>query len=247
MDTRIYVITHKEIEKLPDELYHPLHVGKKGKQDFGYLGDDTGDEISEKNPFYCELTGLYWIWKNVTCDIVGICHYRRFFLKDGELLNRHYVEELLKKYSIIIPNSRFLAEDDNVYAHYASRHYGKDLDLCREVIGEKCPEYRKAFDFVMETKLVSIGNMWITRKDIYDRYCRWLFDILFEVENRLDMTGYDAYQQRVFGFLSERLLRIWLIMQRERIWEENVEQMEIQMLWKLKRLKELEEAVCEKN
>lgn len=99
----------------------------------------------------------------------------------------------------------------------------------------------------METKLVSIGNMWITRKDIYDRYCCWLFDILFEVENRLDMTGYDAYQQRVFGFLSERLLRIWLIMQRERIWEENVEQMEIQMLWKLKRLKELEEAVCEKN
>ena len=74
MDTRIYVMTHKSIEKLPDDTYIPFHVGKKGKMDLGYPGDDTGEEISEKNPYYCELTGMYWVWKNVTCDIVGICH-----------------------------------------------------------------------------------------------------------------------------------------------------------------------------
>ena len=77
MDTRIYVMTHKEIDEIGDEMYIPLHVGRASGKTFGYTGDDTGDHISEKNPYYCELTGIYWLWKNVRCDIVGICHYRR--------------------------------------------------------------------------------------------------------------------------------------------------------------------------
>ena len=82
MDTRIYVMTHKKIEEIPDSMYITMQVGKKGKEDFGYLGDDTKDHISEKNPFYCELTGIYWLWKNIDCDVIGICHYRRYFVKD---------------------------------------------------------------------------------------------------------------------------------------------------------------------
>ncbi|MDE6906497.1 MAG: DUF4422 domain-containing protein [Lachnospiraceae bacterium] len=247
MDTRMYVMTHKSIQKLPDDTYIPFHVGKKGKMDLGYPGDDTGEEISEKNPYYCELTGMYWIWKNVTCDIVGICHYRRFFVKEDELLSKSYIEMLMKNYSVIVPDSACVPKGSRVYEHYASRHYGKDLDLCREVIQENYPEYLDAFDFSMDSILVSMGNMWITRKDVYDRYCQWLFDILFEVEKRLDMIGYDSYQQRVFGFLSERLFRVWLLMQQENIREEKVELTEIDVLWKKKRLKELkrsgEEAV----
>lgn len=91
MDTRIYVMTHKAIEPISNDIYLPLHVGKKGKEDLGYPGDDTGDSISEKNNHYCELTGLYWIWKNVRCDIVGICHYRRFFVKDEHILEKDYI------------------------------------------------------------------------------------------------------------------------------------------------------------
>ena len=241
MDTRIYVMTHKNIDKLPDDMYIPLHVGKKGKESLGYLGDDTGDEISGKNLHYCELTGMYWVWKNISCDIVGICHYRRFFLLDNELLKKSYIERQLEEYSIIIPNSRCVSGSEDAYSHYTERHYKKDLDLCRTVIGENYPEYLSAFDFTMRTVLISMGNMWITRKDIYDRYCGWLFDVLSEVENRLDMAGYDAYQQRVFGFLSERLFRVWLFMQKETVWEENVEQIDIEVLWKYKKLKELKE------
>lgn len=221
MDVRLYVMTHKKIAEIADPMYIPMQVGKAGKEDFGYLGDDTGDNISEKNSAYCELTGMYWLWKNIDCDVIGICHYRRYFTRDEKLLEKSYIEKLIKEYSIIIPNSACV-KDEDVYDHYRKRHYTKDLDLCREVIAEKYPEYVAAYDFSMRTILVSTGNMWITKKEIFDRYCEWLFDILFEVEKRIDMTGYDAYQGRVMGFLSERLFRVWLLMQKERITEENV-------------------------
>lgn len=221
MDVRMYVMTHKRLPELPDSMYIPLQVGKAGKEDFGYLGDDTGDNISEKNAAYCELTGMYWLWKNMDCDVIGICHYRRYFTRKEIPLDKACIEQLMEKYSIIVPNSACV-KDDDVYDHYRKRHYTKDLDTCREVIAEKYPEYVQAFDYSMQTILVSVGNMWITRKSIFDSYCAWLFDILFEVEKRIDTTEYDAYQGRVMGFLSERLFRVWLLMQEEVVTEENV-------------------------
>ncbi len=225
LDTRIYVMTHKEMDKISNDIYIPLHVGKKGKEDLGYAGDDSGDNISEKNPFYCELTGMYWLWKNVNCDIIGVCHYRRFFCRDEKLLDKDSIELRLQKYPIIVPDTQSVLAE-SVYKQYEMQHYAKDLDLCREVIKEKYPEYLPAFDYSMQTVLVSIGNMWITYKSIYDRYCSWLFDILFEVEKRIDMTGYDDYQKRVMGFLSERLFRAWLYMQPEMIAEESFKMIE---------------------
>lgn len=81
MNTQIYIMTHKKIPEISNKIYIPLHVGKEGKADLGYLGDNSGENISQKNDNYCELTGLYWLWKNVKCDIIGICHYRRFYKK----------------------------------------------------------------------------------------------------------------------------------------------------------------------
>lgn len=140
MDTRIYVMTHKEIAEISDEIYIPLQVGRAGKQALGYIGDDTGDQISEKNLFYCELTGIYWLWKNVKCDIIGICHYRRYFTRQEKLLDKDYIEKTIQKYPIMIPNSSCVNEAD-AFCHYAKRHNGKDLELCREIIQKKYPEY----------------------------------------------------------------------------------------------------------
>lgn len=222
MNTQIYVMTHKKIAEIPNDIYFPLHVGKEGKEYLGYPGDNTGDHISAKNNSYCELTGLYWIWKNIKCDIIGICHYRRYFTKNERLLDKSYIEHTIQKYPIMIPNSS-CAKDQTVYEQYKKIHNStKDLDICRDIMAEKYPEYLTAFDYCMQTLLISVGNMWITRKDIYDRYCSWLFDILFEAEKRIDTTGYDDYQKRVMGFLSERLFRVWLLMQPEAITEENV-------------------------
>ncbi len=222
MNTQIYIMTHKKIPEISNKIYIPLHVGKEGKADLGYLGDNSGENISQKNDNYCELTGLYWLWKNVKCDIIGICHYRRFFIKNDKLLDKSYIEQTINQKPIIIPNSS-CAQNQTVYEQYHKMHHStKDLEICREIIAVKYPEYLPAFDYYKDCILLSVGNMWITKKDIYDRYCSWLFDILFEAEKKIDLNNYDEYQKRVMGFLSERLFRVWLFMQPEAITEEYV-------------------------
>ena len=79
MNLIIIVTTHKFYWMPKYEIYFPLHVGKKGKRSIGFHGDDTGSNISERNANYCELTGVYWAWKNLKCDVIGLCHYRRYF------------------------------------------------------------------------------------------------------------------------------------------------------------------------
>ena len=89
MSVTLFTMTHKKFQEPEDAIYVPLHVGHACGEDFGYAGDDTGDNISEKNCYYGELTGVYWVWKNVhTTDYVGICHYRRYFCtEEGWILN----------------------------------------------------------------------------------------------------------------------------------------------------------------
>lgn len=225
MDTRIYVMTHKPIEPIDNEIYIPLHVGRAGKEDLGYLGDNTGNSISEKNNSYCELTGLYWLWKNVHCDIVGICHYRRFFIKDEQILEKDYIEQILQHYDIIVPNS-ICMEEGNIERHYETKHHKEYMLLCEKIITEKYPEYANAFQVAIQCNLLSTGNLLITHKKIFDEYCTWLFDILFEVEKQIDFSKYDASHSRVMAFLSEWLFRVWLLQHSYVIREENVKMIE---------------------
>ena len=112
MDIKILVATHKQYWMPEDKIYLPIHVGRVEKADLGYLGDDTGDNISAKNANYCELTGLYWAWKNLKCDYIGLCHYRRYFAhavsgsdmekKKLAILQRTDYEKLLKQYDVIV-------------------------------------------------------------------------------------------------------------------------------------------------
>lgn len=231
MDTRIYIMTHKKFDILEKAGYYPLQVGREGRASLGYLCDNEGENISIKNPSYCELTGLYWMWKNVRCDIAGLCHYRRYFVKheegqngwqlEEELLDCEYIERCLKHYDLIVPDSG-MSREGNVRRHYQARHYIEDLEICGEVLREKYPMDYPAFEWSLSTNLISLGNMVIAPKAILDEYCEWLFDILFEAEARIDIRNYDDYQKRVFGFLSERLFRVWMLNQSLRIREEHV-------------------------
>ena len=109
-----------------------------------------------------------------------------------------------------------------MWNQYALRHRISDWMECGKIIHELCPEYDPAYQWSQNCNFVSLGNMVITRKEILDEYCEWLFRILFEAERRIDTSGYDAYQRRIFGFLSERLFRVWLLKQPLRIREEPV-------------------------
>ena len=216
----MYIMAHKKFQVPDKNGYIPLQVGSALNEDLGYQKDDTGIQISAKNKTYCELTGMYWIWKNIQCDNVGICHYRRYFVQD-ELLTIEYVEECLKTYDIIVPDSG-MTMYENVYKHYENRHKIKDLNICDEVLLQKYPKDYAAFKWSLERNFMSLGNMVITSKTLYDEYCSWLFDILFEVEKRTNIENYDDYQKRVFGFLSERLFRTWLLNRPLKVREERV-------------------------
>lgn len=213
MNIKILVALHKEAIVPNDDLYLPIQAGKQGKTSLGYQGDDVGDNISIKNPDYCELTALYWAWKNLQADYIGLVHYRRYFSGSGinderqfaKIANAKDIEGLLGKAGIILPKKRNYYIE-SIYSHYIHAHRQSDLDLIGEILQEKSPAYLPAFENLKKRKSAHMFNMFIMRQDILHEYCTWLFGILFEAEKRLG----SAHEPRVFGFLSERLLDVWL-------------------------------------
>ena len=203
MDIQIYVISHllEDIEKTRnDSIYTPLFVGRNGRDNFGYCSDDNGDNISSKNPYFCELTGLYWIWKQSKADIIGLCHYRRYFVNEKDnLLEKDEIESILSDYDLIIPyfGTSLL---ENVYEDYDNEHYGKDLDLCRDLIERMTPEYLDSYDKVIYGNKLCHYNMFIAKKEIIDGYCEWVFPILFELEKEINAKDYDDYRKRSMAF-----------------------------------------------
>ena len=86
MNVKILVCCHKKDVFATQYPYLPIQVGKAiSNIDLGIRGDDTGDNISNKNASYCEMTGMYWAWKNLkNVDVIGLCHYRRYFDFHGQ-------------------------------------------------------------------------------------------------------------------------------------------------------------------
>ena len=210
MKITIFTITHKPFIPPSDSMYVPLHVGRAGTKDLGFLSDDTGDSISELNPYFCELTGIYWIWKNVKdCDYIGICHYRRYLVNENNLLfTRAELMECLKKYDML--TTKMLTLPGTYYDGFSENHHAKDLHTLEQVIRERCPQYLETYLQYVHSPHTYFGNIFITSKTIFDEYCTWLFDILFEVYRRTDFTGYNGYQKRLPGFLSEFLQTVWI-------------------------------------
>lgn len=207
----IYIMTHKKATKPADDFYKMLQVGAyKGHINADCYDDDGPDNISKKNANYCELTGVYWIWKNVKDDIIGIVHYRRFFSTtySGRIINKSETEKLLKKYDIILPNRTYLRE--SVADQLKTTFPKNELEILKEAISMHFPEYLSTYENVMERNMVYFCNMLIAKKEIHDKYCEWLFKILEEVEKHIDYSDYTGYQKRIFGFLSERLLTVWV-------------------------------------
>ncbi len=243
--TKIYSFHYKPDSKAIEKpQYINIWAGKNNSEyDNEFIGDDTGENISSKNKYYSELSGLYWIWKNTSQDIVGSCHYRRFFTTKKEpLINRArrmlyypigiwgkrhgliytknykkwipYVlttkeaEELLKKYDAILPVRRILKYD--IETHYCRYHEIDDLNRIKSILKSSYPDYLNSFDDVLKSNRLFANNMFILREDLFKELMSWLFDILFTFEKQVDINEYNGYQQRIFGFLSERLITLWI-------------------------------------
>lgn len=205
----VYVATHKAYDVIDTDGYIPLHVGAAGGAELPYIKDNTGEHISEKNPHFCELTGLYWIWKNRHEAYKGLVHYRRYFMQGGQVLSESDIRRLLADCDVILPPQEYLRE--SAWQEF-SLHSGheQDLTLLRQAVETIDAAYLPSFDKVMAGNRLHLFNMLIAREEVFDAYCDWLFAVLFELEKHVDMTGYTPYQQRLYGFLSERLLNVWV-------------------------------------
>ena len=219
---KLIIATHKKYLMPTDSIYYPLHVGAEGKEDLGYSKDNTGDNISNKNPYFCELTGLYWAWKNLKYDYIGLVHYRRHFTmkkrkyksqkeRIENILSSGEITNLLNKTDIILPKPRNYYIE-NLYDHYRHTMYVEPLDLTGKIIKEKYPNYYKEFLTLKKRKKAHMFNMFVMKKEIMSDYCEWLFNILFELEkemNKLDIK-YDSFHSRFYGRISELLLDVYI-------------------------------------
>lgn len=223
----VFIITHKEQEVFQGEGYIPLFVGAYGKKvPKGFLRDDVGENISKKNNAYCELTGLYWIWKNVDAEHVGLVHYRRFFGKrlKGVKIRNHFLvlskknsfsifsmaelEELLKEKDLLIKERI----TKNTTLEEVSLMIGKEIccDVEKTVI-EIYPEYKAVFEKEMRSNIHFNCNMFYGKKRVIDGYCEWLFNILKNVEKCYFQREHKTLCNRELGYIGEMLFKVWII------------------------------------
>lgn len=217
-DIKILIATHKDYVYPQDNMYYPIQLGvEQSIKKFNILLDNKDINISSKNKNYCELTALYWAWKNnffKNCDYCGLVHYRRYFIGKGvflknKILSQQEIKQYMKDYDVILPK-KYKVDSKNIYLHYARDHYKKDLDLAIQIIINKYPEYKNSLKLLTDSKKIYLYNMFVIKNEFFEEYCEWLFSILFELETEIDISEYSSYQARVFGFLSERLFNVWI-------------------------------------
>lgn len=216
-EIEIYIVAHKKVDIPNLEGYKLIEVGAEFHENhFGDLQDNLGDNISNKNKTFCELTAYYWIWKNSTAKQVGLVHYRRFFSKKrfndkvDLYLTVDEAKRILKEYDVILPEKIFWKNYTVATGYDHGAGFLKDLYEVRNIIEERCPEYLLEWDIITEGKEASYCNMFVMDKDRFDSYCEWVFGILFEAEKKIDITQYTDVEKRIFGFLAEILLNVWV-------------------------------------
>lgn len=228
---KIIVCCHKKDICYNKEPYFPIQVGKANANvNLGIQGDDTGDNISIKNTSYCELTGMYWAWKNLKgVDYIGLCHYRRYFdfhnqcqklIPTTEFCSdsmgtldfsvpESYLEKI-KKGKIIVPAQ--LHYPQTLMQDYMRNHVSDDFRVLSKIMDETQSEaIKRSFDKVVKNgnKLIRF-NMFLMSWTDFDAYCTWIFDLLKKVEDNTDISNYNSVQRRIYGYMSERLFNVWI-------------------------------------
>ena len=218
MDIKIIIATHKEYWMPNDSIYVPVQVGAEGKTSIGYIGDNTGNNISVKNNMYHELTGLYWGGLNLQYDYIGLAHYRRHFCYKKKsstkesILSSDEAEKLCKEYDIIVPKRRRYYID-TLESHYNNMRLSTDEDLkiLRNAIAKVSPNYSDACEKVLKRTWGHMFNMFIMKKEVFIDYFDWFFTVLSEVEKNIDLSpSIHKNRASILGYLGEFLLDIYL-------------------------------------
>lgn len=231
----ILVVNHKPAFVPENKLLSPIQVGTAlaGKElDSVKYYDNTGENISDKNRSYCELTAIYWAWKNLDLDYYGLFHYRRYLsfapetsdnMHPGKAydtveqaiphigLDEESLRATIEKYDLVIPrkdDTKTTTNDKSIYEQYENEHNISDLDYCVEYVKEKYPDIAP-FTNVLHTSEAYFCNMFVMKKELFNDYCEFMFDVLENFEKDNDISGYNPQQYRVTGYLAERLTNIY--------------------------------------
>jgi len=227
-DIRIYVCCHKPFNVPKCDILVPMQVGAALADNHfdNFVCDDTSDNISSRNRSYCELTALYWAWKNEVHDYYGLFHYRRYLYPDPDeklpyTISKRADEATLEKlgyasfpeyisgFDLIMPKGEDMHV--SVWNHYknAPFHHIEDLSLLKEIIEKDYPEYTNAMNDYFSQTLNYFGNICIMKKEIFFDYCSFLFGVLNKFDEKSDTGSYGIQDKRVDGYLGERLLGIY--------------------------------------
>lgn len=229
MSIEILVATSKKIPFRMPDFYKPVQINSENSSELipEYYHDNTGDNISIKNPNYCELTALYWGWKNSSADIIGLCHYRRFFSKydqpsyrsfrrttDKHLIDDSISREQIEKYlnnADIIVGMPHLPYPLDAYEDLKKSCYERDIRAMIDVVNNNYKGYYQTLESVLHQKNLVYFNMMICKKELMNDYCSWLFSILGETEERCDLSNYSQQRKRLYGYLAEVLLNVYIL------------------------------------
>ncbi len=194
-DIRIMIATHKDYPLLRESYYLPVFAGAAlSDEDLPYQRDDEGENISLKNRLYSELTVLYWAYKNLKSDHIGLYHYHRYL--DVSKID-------ISEHKLVLPRKRHYFIE-TVYSQFAHAHTSKGLDTARAIIQEQYPEYLSSFDICMRRRSLHLYNMFVMEYDLFMKYCDFLFDVLFKAEMIL------GEEDRLYGYIAERLLDVFI-------------------------------------
>ncbi len=230
---KIFVCTYNQPVWFDKDPFVPMQVGRScSSMKFeNYVGDDTGDNISYKNKYYSEQTGVYWVWKNMKDnhpDYVGFCHYRKLPLlfdsdrtelrmSHDEYLEKSGISEnsilkLLKK-SDVVCIKPFFYFNRSLEEFYREIHISEDYDLLSDAIRRIKPDYYPAFSYIMTQKPSGFFpyNIYIMKWERFCEYCSFIFPVFEQIEKLIDYTKHNGYQSRVFGYMTERLLTVFIV------------------------------------
>lgn len=239
-DVKIYVFFHKKNNLINSEYYHNVGLGGFGE---GMCSNDAQnfDNISNKNKHYCELTGIYHIWRNSEKPpILGTAHYRRYLnvlplssVNSNGYLNLNWdqasrilnhpnqknrVNKLLKEYDIIVPKSFFLNE--GLAKHYQDVHANVGWP---EFLRELDRLYGPSAHCLRNDKRAFWGNIFISKRDLFDEYCDQLFSVIDSVYSSvgvpIEIRGARYQPYRYPGYLAERFLTAFINSNRLRYYE----------------------------
>lgn len=226
-DFACYVVTHKnaQLDTLP-EGYKIIHAGHViAKKEFGYIGDDSGENISRLNLYLNEITALYWIWKHTRHDFIGFVHYRRFFTADGtNFLTANKAKAYLREFDIIVNRCSFgyvvLRDWKTVLSGRKIAEFV--ISTIRKYISIRQPDYLDAYDKVNHGFGAFCYEIFVTRRNIFAAYCEWLFSFIIDATKEILATtdiasSDDPRTYRAISFLAEHLMTVWLIKNHLRI------------------------------